>query len=389
MTGKERMLSAYRREPADRPPISPEIWSATVLEYTGLPFHKCYGPFAEEDYTALWLETQKAFGFDAWLLSDLDKPDEGNNYDVRAESRFINPETIETKRVIKTVRGDLEWITRTTNIYDGWGYANPVRDFSRDIGAYAAYTLDDPSDYKDDKIRKDIRTVGDDGLLSAYAGELFVSWLAGGRTGDIAQTLLDLSDYPEVIAGLFNDYMGYMRKKVRRLAEIEGVENVLVINGYSDAGVIGPGLYRKWEVPLLREITSEAHAHGLTVHLHQHGKCARVLGMIADTGVDLVDSLERPTANGDITDIEETARIYGPRIALKGNMDPINALKNGARTDIESQADEIARAALTAPGFIIGTGDSVVKGTPFKNLEIYRDRVLKMIDCFHYNNERT
>ena len=52
MTSKERMLAAYKRQEADRRPVTPEIWSATVLEYKGVPFHKYLGPFADEDYTS-------------------------------------------------------------------------------------------------------------------------------------------------------------------------------------------------------------------------------------------------------------------------------------------------------------------------------------------------
>ena len=379
MTSKERMLAAYRREPVDRPPISPEIWSTTVLEFTGKPFHKCYGPFAQEDYTGLWLKTQKHFGFDAWLISDLTKPPQGNNYKEVSDSYFINDDTVETKRKICTTGGELEWITRTNSDYDGWGFYNPVRDFKRDINAYAAYTLDDPSLYDSSKLEKDLITVGDDGLVSTYIGNLFISWLADGRAGSIGAALIDIMEYPEDIPDLHTRYIEYAKQKIRRFAQIDGVDNVMVINGYSDAGVIGPSLYKEWELPFLKAVASEAHLHGLSVHLHQHGKCRNVLGMIAESGIDLVDCLERPSANGDIENISEIAALYGKQISLKGNMDPINVLRNGNKQDIEAQIEEIAKTALKSPGFIISTGDSVVEGTDLKNLEFYYDCAVKYI----------
>lgn len=370
MTPKERMLAAYKRQKTDKRPVSPEIWSATVLEYKQKPFYKYLGPFAEEDYTSAWLETQKHFGFDAWLQSDLEKPQEGRNYTEKSKSRFIDEHTIETRKEIFTTKGIIEWVTRTNREYEGWGYENPVKDFERDIGAYVEYTLDDPSTYNDVKLKEDIRKVGEDGLLSANLGGLFISYLADGRMGDIASTLIDLIDYEELVKEIHLKYTNYLMAKIQRLSTVDGLNSILINNGYSNAGIIGPHLYEKWEVPVLKAVAKKAHEHGFVVHLHQHGRCRQVLPQIAQTGIDLVDCLERPSANGDIDNLKDVFCKIGKSISLKGNIDPINVLKNGTRETIERQVRECLEAADNFNGFILSTGDSVVEGTPFKNLEI-------------------
>ena len=377
MTSKERMLAAYRRQETDRRPVSPEIWSATVLEYKGKPFYKYLGPFADEDYTSAWLETQKHFGFDAWLLSDLEKPREGLNYTGKSKSRFIDEHTVETWKEISTSKGTIEWVTRTNREYDGWGLKNPVRDFEKDIGAYVEYTLDDPYKYSNGKLKDDIRKVGEDGLLSAHLGDLFISYLANGREGDIAVTLLDMADYEEQIMEIHFKYIEYLTAKIQYLASVSGLNSVCITNGYSNAGVIGPHLYGKWEIPILKAVADKAHECGFVVHLHQHGRCKQVLSEIAGTGIDLVDCLERPSAGGDIDNLKEVVGKIGKTISLKGNIDPITVLKNGTKDTIERQVRECLEEADICKGFVLSTGDSVVEGTPFKNLEIFHEAAIK------------
>jgi len=82
------------------------------------------------------------------------------------------------------------------------------------------------------------------------------------------------------------------------------------------------------------------------VHLHQHGKAKQVLSKIADTGIDLVDCLERPSAGGDVDSLMEVKQNIGHKISLKGNIDAINILKNGSAEDIEKQVKECIEAAI-------------------------------------------
>ena len=370
MTAREAMAASYRREKPARTPISPEIWTSTVLEYSGLPFHKLYGPFAEADYNSIWLAAQKSFGFDAWLLADLDKPQADGSYELKSNSYFLDDETIETTQSVETRSGRLDWVTRTNDVYEGWGYRNPVKDFEKDIAAYAEYSLADPTGYGFGSLGKLIRDAGEDALVSGYIGGLFINWLASGREGDIAATLLDLADYEDEISSLYKTYTEYILRKIKRLADTPGIENLCLLNGYSSAELVGPRLYEKWEKPLLEAAAAEVKRHGLTLHLHQHGKCLGVIDMIANSGVDLVDSLERPSAGGDVGDIRALAEKYGDRIAFKGNMDPAT-LCYGSKADIERETREIVEASKNARGFIIGTGDSVLEGTPFKNLELF------------------
>ena len=377
MTSKERMIATYRRQKTDRIAVSPEIWSATVLEFKMKPFYKYLGPFADEDYMYAWIETQRHFGFDVWVLSALDNMEESNKYSIKTTAEYINDDLIETRKEIKTIKGDIKWVTRTNMEYDGWGYENPVKQFERDMPAYAAYTMDNPGEHGFAKLKEDMKKVGDDGLLSAYLGDLFISYLAKGRVGDIGRTLMDLCDYEDYIKELHSQYIQYLIAKIQHLSKLEGLKSVCITNGYSNAGIIGPHLYEKWEVPVLEAVAHKAHECGFVVHLHQHGKARQVLNKIADTGIDLVDCLERPSAGGDIYSLKEIKQNIGHKISLKGNIDPINILRNGSTKDVGEQAKECIEAAGGSEGFILSTGDSVVEKTPFRNLEVLFEAAIK------------
>jgi hypothetical protein len=368
MTPRERMLAAYKLLQPDRVPISPEIWSATVLEFKNEPFFRYIGPFADKDFIDAWFETQQYFGCDPWILVGLDEPTEGENFKILKKSYFLNSETIQTEVIINTCKGILYEVRRTNEQYDGWCIEHPVKNFVRDMPTYVQVTLTDPWSHETNSINRALSIVGDNGLVSANLGELFISYLAFAREGNIGQTLIDLFDYEDYIRELHTRYIDYMCKKVERLSSVEGLDCVFINCGYSDGGVLGPNYYLKWEVPLLSTIARKAKEFGLVLHLHQHGKCRRLLNMIADTGANLVDSLERPTANGDVVDLSKVKKEVGSKIALKGNIDPINVLKNGTRAQISEQVKACIEDAAYNGGYILGTGDSVVEGTPFENI---------------------
>ena len=376
MTPRERMLAAYRGEAVDRLPVSPEIWSATVLEHAGVPFHRLYGPFADIDYTRVWLDTQTRYGFDAWILAGLELPDLTDTYRASAESEFTGEGEIETRRRIETDSRELRWVTRTTREYDGWSREQPVEDFSLDLPAYLSYTLCDPALQSSSGVEHALELTGERGLVTVYLGELFVSHLATGRRGGLAQTILDIYDHPREVADAHERYSRYLQAVVDRGAQVSGVESVCVVNGYSDIGLIGPDLFRRYEMPLLRTVGRRAHGHGLVLHLHQHGRATMAAEAVSDLPVDLVDCLERPESGGDVGDIVELARRIGREISLKGNVDPLHVLRDGDEGELERQIAECARAAAFCRGFIISTADSVVESTPPGRLQRFADLAL-------------
>ena len=116
------------------------------------------------------------------------------------ESCFLDRDktTVETRLTYRTDRGTLHGIARTTDAYADWLLKQPVEMFPEDMQAYEDYFFDDPAACDLSEIREALEGVGEKGLVTPLAGELFTSFLGTVRAGGIAQTLLDLVDHPDV-----------------------------------------------------------------------------------------------------------------------------------------------------------------------------------------------
>jgi len=70
-------------------------------------------------------------------------------------------------------------------------------------------------------------------------------------------------------------------------------------------------------------------------------------------------------------DVARGRRLSGRRIALKGNVDPVEVLLKGTPADVERQVRRCIAAAADGGGYILGTADSTVIGTPFANIHAF------------------
>jgi len=107
------MLAAYRNQQPDTVPVSPEIWDAIAIAVDGRPFHELVGPFANTPWWKTHLQAFEYFEADAWILAAASlRPARG--CEVRSESRWIAPDTIETETWYRTPRGKLHAMAKTT-----------------------------------------------------------------------------------------------------------------------------------------------------------------------------------------------------------------------------------------------------------------------------------
>ena len=62
--------------------------------------------------------------------------------------------------------------------------------------------------------------------------------------------------------------------------------------GSADNLLISPELYRDWIFPWHRELCDLAHRHDACVHLHSHGDIRKILPLVLETGVDMLDPFD-------------------------------------------------------------------------------------------------
>jgi len=380
MTPRERMLAAYRNQVPDQVPVSPEIWDATAIAVSGRPFYEVRGPFAEAPWWQTHLAAFEHFGADAWIVPGLGESAAQQELRV-SQSRFLDRETIETDITYRGARGSLHAIARTTHDYDGWLLEHPVKQFPVDMQIYEEYFFSDPAGSDLSEIVEAIAGVGEKGLVTPCVGELFTSFLGSVREGGMVESLFDLVDHEDYCRRLQQRYVAHMAQLTRLVLEKTSAQAIFVNSGYSGPPMVSPRVFREWDRPVLAAVSAVCRGHGVPLHVHQHGHVLAVIEELIAGGVNIVCPL-LPPPQGDVADLALAKRLYGNRIALKGNVDPIAVLLKGTPRAIAEEVRRCIEAAAPGGGYILGTADSTVVGTPFENIHAFVEAGRRYGDCY-------
>lgn len=367
MTPRERMLTAYRNEQPDCVPVSPEIWDATALEISKRPFHELIGPFAQIPWWQTHLKAFEYFGADAWILAGVSACRGDMSVST---SRFLDDQTIETKIEYRTSGGKLQATARTTRDYANWLVEHPVKDFAAEMPRYEEYFFGDPRSSDLSEIRQVLSGVGEKGLVTPCVGDLFTSFLGSVRSGGMTEVIYDLTDHEKDCERLREKYIDQLTGLTEHILENTDTQAIFLNSGYSGPPIVSPALYRRWDKPVLQAVCGVCKKHNVPLHLHQHGHLLAVIDDIVDSGVSIVCPLLLPP-QGDVGDLAALKRRYGDKIALKGNVDPFATLLKGTPQDVEREVQHCLMAAAKGGGFILGTADSTIKGTPFENIQAF------------------
>ncbi len=177
-----------------------------------------------------------------------------------------------------------------------------------------------------------------------------------------------LTDRPfveELLALFQREMMAEVRASLRA-----GVRHFLA-NWYYNSLSTGwsPRLWRELFAPQLRELTAEVHAAGGTVNFYDDGKCMAIIDLLADCGIDVLQTLTPPPV-GDV-ELAEVKRRIGDRVCLMGDIDLLYVLQRGTPAQIEEAVRRAMATAAPGSGFILGTSDSIRNGTPVENVRAY------------------
>jgi uroporphyrinogen decarboxylase len=129
-----------------------------------------------------------------------------------------------------------------------------------------------------------------------------------------------------------------------------------------------PRIWREVFAPQLREMCDHVHAAGGTVNLYDDGKFMPVAEMMADAGIDVLQTLTPPPV-GDCN-LGELKRRIGDRVCLMGYVDLFYVIQRGTPELIDQTVKDAIEAGGPT-GFILGTSDSIRDGTPLENVRAY------------------
>jgi len=363
MTPKSRMLAAYRGQPPDTVPVAPEFWYYIPAKLLGVEM------VAFEREVPLWEALQRTFrhyGTEGWAIVGPGIP----TPDVRAREEWLDlgGGRFESRVTIETPHGTLTRRHQYDREEPSWPLERPVKEFERDWPAYEAMTLGVVEEADWSGVQRALAAVGEDYLLEVAVAGPFFDYIAGGREGGLEQGIFDLLEHEAFFVALHQRYVDYARRVTRAACTHTAADSLFIGCSWSCVSLIGPALWRRWDLPVIRAVAEEAHAAGRLLHIHFHGRCRDVLADLAACGADCVCPFERPPG-GDITDVGEVRRTLGDRVTFNGNVHTVETLIRGTPADVRREVESILEQwGADRRRLVLGTGDQVGRETPEANI---------------------
>ena len=373
MTSRERLLAAYAHKAVDRVPCSPRVW-AWMREYyddgSNDTLLRMAAEFGFDPHTAVGVFSHVT-GLTTSVAFDLP------GVEARTEA-WMERDLRAVRRVFSTPEGELTDVTflappgdRTFGISP-----NPLRreymlKGKEDLGKLR-FLLADKSKVSLDSYFATERHFGERGLVM-----LNIMSPMCHRAGDVmAMEDLMVAYYDD--RAFFDEVMALFQREM--MDEVEhairaGVTHFFA-NWYYNSMSVGwsPTIWRDVFAPQLREMCDRVHAAGGTVNLYDDGKFMPVAELLADAGIDVLQTLTPPPV-GDCDLAELKVRI-GDRVCLMGYVDLLYVIQRGTPELIEQTVkDAIETAGPT--GFILGSSDSIRDGSPVANVRAYFDAARK------------
>ena len=367
MTGKQRMLNAYRGIFSDRVPVAPEFWyyypakvlGLDMIEFSRYPFH-------------LALKTTfEKFACEGWGAAFCGSPNDKVTWFGR--ETWTDDQTLATHTTARTPFGELTCGSQISREEPGWVTERFIKDLDRDLPAWECLALGGNAAAMDvTPLVKAWQEVGNAYLLEAWVGMPFFDFFAGNREGGFETAIYDFlnPDFEAKLVSLQDAHLRQMVEMTRVICERTPFESVAIGCSWSCNSLTGPDLWRRWDKPVIRAVAQEAHRHGRLLHIHFHGKCLETVADFAELGIDCVCPFERPPGGDvkDLADLRTVARLLEGRTTMNGNVHTVATLIRGTPADVRREVAEILLAFRGNPRVIVGTGDQVGRETPEENL---------------------
>jgi uroporphyrinogen-III decarboxylase len=144
-----------------------------------------------------------------------------------------------------------------------------------------------------------------------------------------------------------------------------GADGIYTGDACASCSFFSPQTYRELFFEYQKRSIDFVHSLNMRALLHICGKVSPILEWMAETGADVIESLDAPSAGGDI-DLREAKRRVGHRVCLKGNIDAVHVIEPLSPDEIYSAC---VQAMLDAgpEGYILST-EQITRDTPAEHV---------------------
>ena len=178
--------------------------------------------------------------------------------------------------------------------------------------------------------------------------------------------LMELFGYEEALMGLMTDpakchaLLDRLTVTANACAVAQarrGVDAVLISSAFAGGGFISQEMYREFVLPYERRMTDAIRPTGVPVYTHTCGRIGDRLELMAETGIDGLDTLDPPPLGN--VELADAKRHIGNRLFIKGNMNSVALLDYKTREQVLAEAGERIRVGKPGGGYILSTACSV------------------------------
>ena len=195
---------------------------------------------------------------------------------------------------------------------------------------------------------------GEDGILALELprrpySDLFHDYLGW------SEGLMLLYEQGEII----QEMLGLLEAKLQALAEQVAAlpAQVVLAPDNLDGQFTSPRAFRQYLSASYRRTADILHQHGKQLWVHVGGPAGRLVGPLAEAGVDAVEGVAGPP-QGDLT-LDETRKVAGRDLILWGGIPQDALLDTLDQAAFEAAVAEAVEGARDDPAAIIGVADRV------------------------------
>lgn len=141
-----------------------------------------------------------------------------------------------------------------------------------------------------------------------------------------------------------------------------GAHAIAIGEATSSPEFISPAMYRQHVADHQRQLVEGLHAAGCeTTIMHICGQTEPIIPDVAATGTDVMDIDWQ-------VDPARALELAGPRMALRGNIDPVGALLDGTPELVEQRVNELLTRVAGRGRLLLSSGCDVPPNTPPENI---------------------
>ena len=184
----------------------------------------------------------------------------------------------------------------------------------------------------------------------------------------VEKILLDMLLNPEIAETIFHRirtfYQGYEERIFEAAA---GKIDILLTGddfGGQNAPLISPLLWSSFLKKGFTEYIRIAHAYGVRVMHHTCGSVSKIIPLLCDAGLDILQSLQPEAQDMDPHLLKKE---FGKKLSFHGGISIQNTLPFGSSEEITKEVEGLIHALAPGGGYILCTSHNIQSDTPVEN----------------------